>query len=53
MGREVVTGVLVLGGYFPDFPCEDYCIPARLSAVVSQGRLAQAIGMQKVTFESY
>lgn len=54
MDREVVMAVhLVLGGYFPDFLYEDYCIPARSSAVVSQGRLAQAIKMQKVIFGSY
>lgn len=49
MGWEVViAGHLVLGGYFPDFPCEDYCIPARSLADVSQEHLAQVIEMQKV-----
>jgi len=44
---------LVLEEYFPDFPCEDYCIPVRLLAVASQERLVQVIRMQKVTFKLY
>ena len=43
---------LVLEDYFPDFPCEDYCIPVRLLVDASQELLVQVIGMHKVISSS-
>lgn len=52
MAQEVATARhLVHGGYSLDSRYVDYCIPVRLSAVVSQERPAQVIGMRKVNLK--